>query len=63
MAGTRTIKAIDKIIAQTLSNKLGEATIKQDELEDTISDAQIKQQRVLQRVEARQKRKRSSAPF
>lgn len=57
VAGTRTIKAIDKIIAQTLSNKLGEATIKQDELEDTISDAQIKQQRVLQRVEARQKRK------
>lgn len=57
VAGTRTIKAIDKIIAQTLSNKLGETTMKQNELDDTISDAQIKQQRVLQRVEARQKRK------
>lgn len=57
VAGTRTIKAIDKIIAQTLSNKLGETTMKQNDLDDTISDAQIKQQRVLQRVEARQKRK------
>ncbi|TNJ28320.1 Coiled-coil protein [Giardia muris] len=54
--GTKTLKTIDKIIAQTLSNKLGES-LKQGLGDDVASDGEIRQQRVMRRAEARQKRK------